>query len=81
MTDYVLWLIEHPDNGTKSPFYWGIEEGEQGWTSDIAWSFKFATKEAAEQHASDVGIPDYQINDHKWLDHMPTSNLDVAGLS
>lgn len=75
--DYARWLIEHPDNGTRSPFYWGVEEGVQGWTADVRWSFKFDTEAAAEKHASDVGIPDYQIRDHKWLDHEPTSNLDV----
>ena len=77
-SDVVLWAIEHPENGKQRPFYWGIEEGEQGWTTDIRWAFKFDTKDAAEKHASDIGIPDYQIRDHKWLDHKPTSNLDVA---
>lgn len=76
--DHVLWLIEHPDNGDKSPSYFGWEEGEQGWTGEIKEAFKFDTKAAAGKHASDVGLPDYRIVDHKWLDHKPASNLDVA---
>jgi hypothetical protein len=78
MTDYVLWLVEHPDNGKRSPFYFGWEEGEKGWTADMDAALKFETREAAEKMASDCGLPDYQIRDHKWLDHKPTSNLDVA---
>lgn len=77
-TSYVLWLIEHPESKHQTPFYWGIEEGKQGWTADIKWAFKFETADEAEMHASGVGIPDYRIIDHKWLDHKPTSNLDVA---
>lgn len=78
MTDHVLWLIEHPNNGKQSPFYWGIEEGEQGWTADMRWAFKFDTAADAEMRASDVGIPDYRVEDHLFLDHKPASNLDVA---
>lgn len=76
--DYVLWLIEHPDNGAKSPFYFGWVEGEKGWTPDINAALKFDTKGQAETMANNVGLPDYQIRDHKWLDHKPTSNLDVS---
>ncbi|MCK1459123.1 hypothetical protein IVB34_12565 [Bradyrhizobium sp. 2] len=76
--DYVLWLIEHPDNGTKSPFYFGWVEGEKGWTPDINEALKFDSEGQAEATASNAGLPDYQIRDHKWLDHKPTSNLDVA---
>jgi len=75
---HVLWLIEHPDNGKQSPFYFGWEEGEKGWTAEISAAFKFDAKDAAEKMASDCGLPDYQIRDHQWLDHKPTSNLDVA---
>lgn len=78
MTDYVLWLIEHPDNGSKSPFYLGWEEGQPGWTGDIKEAFKFQTSEAAEKLAGEVGLTDWRVADHKWLDHMPTSNLDVG---
>jgi hypothetical protein len=73
-TSYVLWLIEHPDNGTKSPSYFGWEEGEKGWTGDIKAAFKFETKDAAEMMASDCGLPDWRVADHRWLDHKPTSN-------
>lgn len=76
--DVVLWVIEHPENGNQPPFYWGTEEGEQGWTAEIKWAFKFEAPEDAEKHAGGVGIPDYKIIDHKWLDHTPTSNLDVG---
>lgn len=78
MTDHVLWLIEHPGNGTKTPFYFGWEEGEKGWTSDINAALKFEVEADAYKMASDCGLPDYHIRDHKWLDHKPTSNLDVA---
>lgn len=77
-SDVVLWVIEHPENGKQPPFYWGTEEGEQGWTSEIKWAIKFDTADEAEKRASDVGIPNYRIVDHKWMDHTPTSNLDVA---
>lgn len=76
--DYVLWLIEHPDNGNRSPFYYGWEEGSLGWTADINAALKFEGREAADKMASDVGLPDYRNADHKWLDHKPASNLDVA---
>lgn len=76
--DYILWLIEHPDNEKRSPLYLGWEEGEKGWTGDINAAFKFETHDGAEMMASDCGLPDYKIRDHKWLDHKPTSNLDVA---
>lgn len=75
---HVLWLIEHPDNGTRPPSYFGWEEGEKNWTGDISAALKFDTEAAAEKMASDCGLPDYQIRDHKWLDHKPTSNLDAA---
>jgi hypothetical protein len=75
---YVLWLIEHPDNGNQRPFYFGWEEGERGWTADIEAAFKFDTQADAEKMASGCGLPDYSIIDHQWLDHKPTSNLDVA---
>lgn len=78
MADHILWLIEHPDNGTQSPHYFGWEEGGKGWTSDIGAAFKFDTKSDADKMASDWGLPDCAIRDHKWLDHKPTSNLDVA---
>jgi hypothetical protein len=80
MTEYVLWLIEHPGNGNgkQPPFYFGREEGEKAWTADIKWAFKFETKDAAEKMAGDCGLADWRIVDHKWLDHKPTSNLDVA---
>lgn len=58
--------------------YFGWEEGEKGWTADIKAAFKFDTRDEAEKMAGDCGLPDYQIRDHKWLDHKPTSNLDVA---
>lgn len=78
--DTVLWLIEHPNNGNQTPFYWGNEEGEQAWTADIEAAFKFETADAAEQYAGDVGIPDYRIVDHKWLDHKPTTKSVVEHL-
>ena len=76
-SDVVLWLIEHPNNGNQRPFYWGNEEGEQGWTGDIEASFKFETSDEADRHAGDVGIPDYKIIDHKWLNHKPTTKSVV----
>jgi hypothetical protein len=76
--DTVLWLIEHPNNGKQKPFYWGIEEGEEGWTADIDAAHKFASFEFAEKWASDIGIPDYRIIDHKWLDQTPTTKSVVG---
>lgn len=76
--DYILWVIEHPENGKRSPFYWGWEEGSQGWTAEIGAAMKFDTRAYAEKHAAGVGVPDYRIVDHKWLDHKPTTNLDVV---
>lgn len=80
MAEHVLWIIEHPENGQqgKSPFYWGLVEGQQGWTPDIKDAFKFDTQFDAEKRADDVGIPDYRVFDHMWLDHRPTTNLDVV---
>jgi hypothetical protein len=76
--DTVLWLIEHPNNGNQRPFYWGVEEGEESWTADIEAAHKFAAAEFAEKWAGDVGIPDYRIVDHKWLDHKPTTKSVVG---
>lgn len=76
--DYILWLIEHPDNGKRHPFYFGWEEGEKGWTADINAALKFETREDAEKMADGCGLWDYQIRGHKWLDHKPASNLDIA---
>lgn len=75
---YVYWLIEHPDNGKRSPHYFGWEEGERGWTSDLSAAFKFETQGIAEQFANEIGIQDWRVIDHQFLDHKPTSNLDVA---
>lgn len=77
-SDVVLWVIEHPDNGNQRPFYFGWVEGEKGWTPDIDDALKFDSEGQAEAMASNVGLPDYRIVDHKWLDHKPTSNLDVG---
>lgn len=74
----ILWLIEHPNNGNQTPAYWGLEEGEESWTGDIEAAHKFAAHEFAEKWAGDVGIPDYRIVDHQWLDHTPTTK-SVAG--
>lgn len=74
----VLWLIEHPNNGNQRPFYWGNEEGEQAWTTDIEAAFKFATEGEADKHAGDVGIPDWRIVGHQWLDHTPTTKSVVG---
>jgi hypothetical protein len=76
--NYVLWLIEHPENAYQTPVYWGVEEDQEGWAGDIKWAFKFETSADAEKHAEGVGIPDYRIIDHKWLDHKPTTKSVVA---
>lgn len=76
--DYVYWLIEHPDNGKRIPFYYGWAEGERGWTPDIKDAFKLSSEAEAEKMASDMGLPDYRILDHKFLDHEPTTNLDIS---
>lgn len=74
VSDVVAWVIEHPDNGNQTPLYWGHEEGQPGWTSDIRHAFRFDTQEDAEHRAGGHGIPDYRIVDHKWLAHGESSN-------
>ena len=74
---YILWLIEHPQQH-QGIFYFGWEEGEKNWTADINAALKFDTKAEAEAMAINIGLPDYRIVDHQWLDHKPATNLDVA---
>lgn len=51
-------LIQHPDD---SKFHFGWEDGQAGWTADLAWAIRSETRAEAEEFAGNIGLSDWKV--------------------
>jgi hypothetical protein len=69
----IYWLIELPQNcRSGSPLYFGWEEGSPNWTGEVNDAFCFDNKQEAETYANEIGLLDWEVLEHAWIDrHEP----------